>query len=106
MTTPTQPNDLGTNPELAVVLKRALRLVQEIGDIAFGESPRTDRWELEKQLDRRMGEAQALIEALGWSQPQAKKLVSKLLMEMQEASPPGDRSYLSIEEAMDTKVTG
>lgn len=105
MTTPPQPDDLRTNPELAVVLKRALRLVHEIADITFGESPRTDRWQLELLLDRSMGEAQSLIEALGWSQPQAKKLVNKLLMEMQSAAPQGDRTYLSIEEAIGTKKT-
>lgn len=106
MTTPTQPDNLRTNPDLAVPLKRALRLIHEVADIAFGESPRTDRWQLERQLDRRMGEAYAVAEALGWSQPQAKKLVSELLTEMQVAALPGDRSYLSLEEAMDTKATG
>ncbi|MGI4865850.1 MAG: hypothetical protein ACRYFZ_18140 [Janthinobacterium lividum] len=99
-------HDLRTNPELTVALKRALRLVQEIGDMAFGESARTDRWQLEKQLDRRMGEAQALAEAAGWPQPQVKQVVSQLLYEMQQAAPPSDRSYLSLEEAMDTNEAG
>jgi hypothetical protein len=106
MTTSHQLDNLRANANLAVPLKRALRLVHEIADITFGESSRTDRWQLEKQLDWRMQEAQALIETLGWSQPQAKKLVSQLLTEMQHAAPKGDRSYLSIEEAMGTKATG
>jgi hypothetical protein len=102
MTTSHHLNNLRANADLAVVLKRALRLAQEIGDITFGESSRTDRWQLELHLDRCLGEAQMVVEDLGISHSEADTLVSQLFHEMYKAAPLGERAYLSVEEAIST----
>lgn len=102
MTTSHQLDDLRADADLAIPLKRALRLIQELADIAAGDSPRTDQLRLQQHLERRMQEAQLLVKTRGFSDAEAKKLVRNLLFEMQEAAPLNERAYLSVEEAIGT----